>query len=913
MNAAASSGLAGADCQVCRGGGFAGGGERRGTDGRFLLTPVLSLGEREHRTQRWCKVRALGGFALGLMVAALFAVAGFAQPVSYFSYDASGNLTNIQPTGPSAPVILAQPHSLLLKPGRIGGFSVVAVGAPPLAFQWRLNGLAVPGATNDTVLFSSSALSDVGWYDVVVNNSFGVAVSASAYLSFDLDGDGMPDEWEKFYFGGTNALAGTDFDGDGVSNRDEYTDGTKPSDPTSVFPRLTLRVFQGSVAAVPNLPRYASGQSVVLTATPATGQSFLGWSGDASGMNNPTVLVMDRSKTVAAICGLPIGPAVEAPQSAWLPGGHAGWYGQTNVSHVGADAAQSGPITKGEESWVETTRLFGGIGKVTCWCRTSAGTNDFLKFMVNGVEQAAAISGESGWQQRSYFLPAGTATLRWTFSVATNSLAASPAAWLDEVAFSEVCSVTVAEAIDATGLSWASRGGAWCGQTSIAYDGVDAVQAGPLSTNAAAWLDTTKTMAADGIMRFWWKLASGARADWLRCSVNGVDQAVISGNADWEERSLYLSAGTNVLRWTYARGSAGGGTPVTTLEGAWLDQLSVVVYYDPLWDLDGDSHPDLTEFVFRGGAGDGHDFAADLDRLVSGPGLAAEAFTGNVGDGHDFAAFQDFRPDGSALVASAFIGGAGDGHDAMAFQDFQADGGVLLASAFAGGVGDGFDSNAYQDAAPNGFTMATEAYVGGVGDGHDLGQILDFVPGGFYGMGMLAEEVFKGGSGDGRDSAAANDFYILWVVGQTNGMVLVWPSPGNLYVGQPLTARELSARANIPGLFLYDPPVGTVLPLGNHQALTLLFVPTDLLNYAPVWVNNWVNVVDFELNSIGVSGTNQVSFTYVCNTNSVVWASTNLVDWVSVKTNITTIPAVFEYRETDTRLYPRRFYRVVMP
>jgi len=54
----------------------------------------------------------------------------------------------------------------------------------------------------------------------------------------DLDGDGMPDSWEIQYFGSTNAVNGganEDFEGDGMTNRDEYLAGTLPDDPASSF------------------------------------------------------------------------------------------------------------------------------------------------------------------------------------------------------------------------------------------------------------------------------------------------------------------------------------------------------------------------------------------------------------------------------------------------------------------------------------------------------------------------------------------------------------------------------------------------------------------------------------------------------------------------------------------------------
>ncbi|MCG3150259.1 MAG: hypothetical protein PCFJNLEI_03740 [Verrucomicrobiae bacterium] len=56
---------------------------------------------------------------------------------------------------------------------------------------------------------------------------------------FDTDGDGLPDWWEQTYFmHPTNAVAGEDGDGDGLSNLEEFLAGTVPTSAASAF-RIT--------------------------------------------------------------------------------------------------------------------------------------------------------------------------------------------------------------------------------------------------------------------------------------------------------------------------------------------------------------------------------------------------------------------------------------------------------------------------------------------------------------------------------------------------------------------------------------------------------------------------------------------------------------------------------------------------
>jgi uncharacterized repeat protein (TIGR02543 family) len=56
----------------------------------------------------------------------------------------------------------------------------------------------------------------------------------------------------------------------------------------------------GSVTKSPDKSTYQYGDVVRLTATPATGWSFAGWSGDLSGTTNPQTITIDASKSVTA-------------------------------------------------------------------------------------------------------------------------------------------------------------------------------------------------------------------------------------------------------------------------------------------------------------------------------------------------------------------------------------------------------------------------------------------------------------------------------------------------------------------------------------------------------------------------------------------------------------------------------------
>jgi len=63
---------------------------------------------------------------------------------------------------------------------------------------------------------------------------------------------------------------------------------------------LNVTAINGTVLKVPSKTAYNSGEIVVLTATPAMGYTFTGWSGDASGSINPVSVTMNGNKNITA-------------------------------------------------------------------------------------------------------------------------------------------------------------------------------------------------------------------------------------------------------------------------------------------------------------------------------------------------------------------------------------------------------------------------------------------------------------------------------------------------------------------------------------------------------------------------------------------------------------------------------------
>ena len=71
---------------------------------------------------------------------------------------------------------------------------------------------------------------------------------------------------------------------------------------------------------------------------------------------------------------------------------------------------------------------------------------------------------------------------------------------------------------------------------------------------------------------------------------------------------------------------------------------------------------------------------------------------------------------------------------------------------------------------------------------------------------------------------------------------ITWPSPADIPFGTALSSTQLDATANTPGIFIYAPPAGTILPVGSNETLEVSFLPTDLEDYTPTTAMTTINV-----------------------------------------------------------------------
>ena len=90
-------------------------------------------------------------------------------------------------SGTAMPVITKQPVSVIAFPGAFVATFFVGVNGPgPFSFQWQLNGVDLPGATDSVLTIFDGQLAQFGSYRVLVSNPSGTVASQPAQLIPDV-------------------------------------------------------------------------------------------------------------------------------------------------------------------------------------------------------------------------------------------------------------------------------------------------------------------------------------------------------------------------------------------------------------------------------------------------------------------------------------------------------------------------------------------------------------------------------------------------------------------------------------------------------------------------------------------------------------------------------------------------------
>jgi hypothetical protein len=121
-----------------------------------------------------------------------------------------------------------------------------------------------------------------------------------------------------------------------------------------------------------------------------------------------------------------LGATLDTPGINWSTT-NVPWFPQTNTTHDGVAAAQSGGISGSQQSTLQT--VVTGPAMVVYWWKVNCDSFwDALAFSANGTIQSS-ITGTIDWQQVTNFIGSGSQTLQWNLSPFTALLPAEPAGW----------------------------------------------------------------------------------------------------------------------------------------------------------------------------------------------------------------------------------------------------------------------------------------------------------------------------------------------------------------------------------------------------------------------------------------------------------------------------------------------------
>ena len=307
------------------------------------------------------------------------------------------------------PVIFTQPLSQTNYAGYTMFLSGNASGLHPLWFQWMLNGTNLIGATNSTFVLANFQPENAGIYSFMVSNALGSSVSSNAIMSVLTNSP-------LLLLQPTNQTceAGSDI-------AFSVTVGAGP------IPNIYQWQFNGTII------EGATNAVLTFTNVQATNQGNY-----AVSVNNGCGMVTSSNAYLTVVV-VDLPTALNTPGWTWTTSVPAAWFGETNITNDGFEAAQSGLVPNGKSSALQATVT--GPGTLTYWWMFPPLPGTYqslypntLSFSSSQGNASASVYSTAGWQQKTIYLGAGQQTLTWNYS---RFPFASPQStgWVDQVSF----------------------------------------------------------------------------------------------------------------------------------------------------------------------------------------------------------------------------------------------------------------------------------------------------------------------------------------------------------------------------------------------------------------------------------------------------------------------------------------------
>ena len=457
--------------------------------------------------------------------------------------------------------------------------SSVVIGSRPMQFQWRLDGQDLPDRTNADLFFSRLRGTNGGGYSLVASNSFG-AVTSSVALVAPVSVVG----WGSSGYNSTNppanltnAVALTINGELAAALRADGTVVTWGMLGSNVPPYLSnvVEIASGSPAfyalkadgTVRGMNLFGTSSNALATLSNVV--SIEGDSGGCTVLNaDGTVERVFGSGTINTYSGFSNVVEIVRANESFAAVRADGTV--TSLSNIQLPGSAAGALSNVYD--IEFDRSWGGALKRD---RTLQSWGDFFGAITNrsnmiGVCENAGIRSDGtvvGWAWTPNSPGLTNVPVRLANVAAVDG---SLVATLALMVARDFQPLLLPDALNTTALVVSSRGAPrWYAETNVTHDGLHAAQSAEIGNNTASSMRLW--VAGPVTVSFWWKVSSETNHDFLKFSARGVVLTNISGETDWQQCTVAIPPGNQILQWTYSKDAGGSAGQ----DAGWVDQLVI--------------------------------------------------------------------------------------------------------------------------------------------------------------------------------------------------------------------------------------------------------------------------------------------------------------------------------------------------